>query len=256
MTRALGASAGRGFLHASVYCDVGHPTIQARAQELTQDAESSTDAARRLFCWVRDTIAFQVGEWNCTASATLAKGSGSCSNKANLFVALARASGIAAGFYLQHVRGREYLGPIVPGRLRGHISPRSLHVHPGVYLNDQWIRCDPSDDRPFAEATVHLNPQSRFVEWDGLHDALLALDPVHILDTQGPVEHIDDVLQKRARIPPAIVRVGNYYIEFLRIHAQEYPTQQALERGFARWLLRAHPRSALDYWAATVWRGR
>lgn len=122
-------------------------------------------------------------------------------------------------------------------------------------LNDQWIRCDPSDDRPFAEATVHLNPQSRLVEWDDLHDALLALDPGHILDTQGPVEQIDDVLQKRARIPPALVRVGNYYITFLRTQAQAYATQAALERAFARWLLRSHPRSYLDYWAA-AWRWR
>jgi transglutaminase-like putative cysteine protease len=244
------------FLDGSPYCDVMHHTIHAMAHTLTHTAISQTDAARRVFLWVRDEITFRVGEWHHTASQTLAARSGTCSNKANLFVALVRACRIPAGFYLLHVRGQEYLGPIVPARLRKHIGHRSLHVYPGVCIDGQWIRCDPTDDRRFAETTVHVNPQSRLVEWDGVHDALLSLDPVHILDRHGPVEWIDDVLQKRPRIPAAIVRVGNLYVEFLRAHASAYHTQEDIERAFARWLRRFHPRSALVYWATTLWSRR
>lgn len=247
---------GPSFLQGSLYCDVMHPTIHTLAQAVTRDARSQTDKAQRLFLWVRDEIAFRVGEWNQTASQTLALRSGTCSNKANLFVAFARACGIPAGFYVLHVRGQVYLGPIVPARLRKHIHPRSLHVYPGVFLDERWIRCDPTDDRLFAEGTVHVNPQSRLVEWDGTRDALLSLDPAHILDTRGPLSSIDDELQKRQRIPAAIVRVGNLYIEFLRARARAYQTQQDIERAFTRWLLRHHPVFLLVYWALLVWRGR
>jgi Transglutaminase-like superfamily len=134
-----------------------------------------------------------VGEWNHTASQTLAARSGTCRNKANLFVALVRARQIPEGFSLLHVRGQEYLGPIVPVRLHKYRGHRSLHIYPGVFIDNPWIHCDPTDDRRFAEATVHVNPQSHLVEWDGVHDAVLSLDPVYIPDRHGPMERSDDV---------------------------------------------------------------
>jgi hypothetical protein len=214
---------------------------------VTRDTASQTEAARRLFLWVRDEIRFSVGGWQRTASQTLAARSGTCTNKANLFVALARAVGIPAGFYVLHVQGQEYLGPIVPARLRRRINRRSLHAYPAVCIDGRWIRCDPTDDRTFAESTVHLNPQSRLVEWDGAHDALLQLDPAHIIDARGPLRHIDEELQKKQRLRGTIVRVGNRYVEFLRAYAHAYSTQDALEQAFARWLLWRHPLSWLIY---------
>lgn len=241
------------FLQDTPYCDWRHPAIQRCVQSLMTPCASEGQNAQRFFYWVRDAIAFRVGEWNATASETLATRAGTCSNKANLFVALARAAGIPAGFYVLSVNGQEYLGPIVPPRLRKRLGVRSTHIHPAARLHGRWVRCDPTDDWTFAVNTVHLNPQSRPVAWDGEHDALLHLDPHHILAAHGPLPSIDDLLAKRPRIRPHIVRLGNLYIHFLRAHAATIQTHAALERAFQAWLWRHAPASAVVYALSSVW---
>jgi hypothetical protein len=244
------------FLQHSPYCDWHHPTIQHLMRSTTAHVHSERDAARALFTWVRDHILFRVGQWNATASKTLAAREGTCTNKANLVVALARAYRIPAAYYVQQVRGQDYLGPIVPPRLRRWIAPRSTHVHPALYLGGRWVRCDPTDDRTFAQNTVHLNPQSALVTWDGEHDALIRLDPTHILAEAGPLGEIEGLLAKTARIPTLIVRLGNVYVRFLRDHAHRYQTQDALELAFQVWLRQQAPGLFLLYVGLGLWRGR
>jgi transglutaminase-like putative cysteine protease len=115
------------FLQPSLYCDWQHPAIQQLMRNLTTHARSERDAARELFTWVRDHILFRVGHWNATASDTLAEREGTCSNKANLMVALARASGIPAAYYVQKVRGRNILALSCPSRCGGglRLAPRT-----------------------------------------------------------------------------------------------------------------------------------
>jgi hypothetical protein len=100
------------------------------------------------------------------------------------------------------------------------------------------VRCDPSDDKAFATNTCHLNPQSALVEWDGEHDALLQLDPLHILQDEGPLPTIDDHLSKKPQLPVIIAQVGNLYIEFLRQDGARIRTHATLDPAFRRWLLR------------------
>jgi hypothetical protein len=244
------------FLQHSLYCDWRHPAIQQLMRSTTTQARSERDAARELFTWVRDHILFRVGQWNATASDTLAEREGTCSNKANLLVALARASGIPAAYYVQKVRGQEYLGPIVPLTLRRWIAPRSTHVHPALYLGGRWVRCDPTDDQTFAQHTVHLNPQSALVTWDGEHDALIRLDPAHILEEAGPLSEVEALFAKAPRIPTPIVRLGNLYVRFLRDSAHHYQTHDALESAFRVWLRRHTPGFYLLYVSMGLWRGR
>ncbi len=72
--------------------------IRALARHLTADAGSEREAAVRLFDFVRDEIPYRFGPWGLCASETLARGEGSCTNKANLLVALLRAAGTAAAY--------------------------------------------------------------------------------------------------------------------------------------------------------------
>jgi hypothetical protein len=244
------------FLDVSSACDWQHPTIRHLAQRLTQECATETAQAVRLFHWVRDEIAFQVGDWQYTASATLAARRGTCSNKANLLVALARATGIPAGFYVMRVDGKRYLGPIVPATLRKFIAARSIHVYATLQVGGRWLRCDPSDDRRFAENTAHLNPQSRLVEWDGQQDAVVQLHPAHVFADHGPLVSIDHLLTTPRRVPAVIVRMGNLYIHFLREHGAQFHTHAALDRAFRTWLRTRAPGLYLLYHLAALWRER
>jgi transglutaminase-like putative cysteine protease len=235
------------YLQSTVYSDSEHPDIQRWAWTLTTDCATDVERACQLFYWVRDAIAFHVSDWNYPASATLARRCGTCSNKANLFVSLARALNIPGGFHVMRVDGKAYFGPIVTPTLRRQIRTRSLHVYAGVLLNGQWVRCDPSDDKAFSTNTQHLNPQSTLVEWDGVRDALLQLDRHHILDDQGPVATIDPLLARKPRLPTYMARLGNLYIQFLREHGAAHHTLAELEPAFIRWLWRHTPPLGVVY---------
>lgn len=253
---SLGTDEVGSFLDVSPYCDWRHPTIHQLAQTFSHHGNTDTACAVRLFHWVRDTIAFQVGDWQYTASATLAAQRGTCSNKANLLVALARATGIPAGFHVMRVDGKRYLGPIVPSTLRKFIAARSLHVYATLQVEGRWLRCDPSDDRRFAENTAHLNPQSRLVAWDGHHDAVVQLDPAHVYEDHGPLASIDHLLTTPRRVPAIVVRMGNLYIHFLREHGAQFHTHAALERAFRVWLRTRAPGLYLLYHLAALGRER
>lgn len=244
------------FLDVSAACDWQHPTIRHLAAQLTQGCATETERATRLFHWVRDEITFQVGDWQYIASATLAVRRGTCSNKANLLVALARATGIPAGFHVMRVDGKRYLGPIVPPTLRKFIAARSIHVYATLQVEGHWLRCDPSDDRRFAENTAHLNPQSRLVAWDGQHDAVVQLDPAHVYEDQGPLVSIDHLLTTPRRVPAVVVRMGNLYIHFLREHGHQFRSHAALERAFRVWLRTRAPGLYLLYHLAALGRER
>ncbi|MDQ3357003.1 MAG: transglutaminase-like domain-containing protein [Actinomycetota bacterium] len=79
----------------------------------------------RLYRFVRDEIPYAFGPWGVRASQTLAQGTGTCTNKANLLVALLRAAGIGAAYGVLRVDTQHYFGPIGPDFLtrRGR-SPR------------------------------------------------------------------------------------------------------------------------------------
>jgi transglutaminase-like putative cysteine protease len=244
------------FLQESQYCDWTHPAIGALGRLLTQRCASDTEKAICLFEWVRDEVMFVIRKWNDRASHTLAVRGGTCTNKTNLLVALARSVGIAAGYHVLRVNGKEYFGPITPLPLRKKIRARSTHVHAALYLNGRWVRCDPTDDQALARNTTHLNPQSYVVQWDGERDGLLKIEPGHILEDSGPLAQIDDILAKRPRLPGRLFRLGNLYVRFLRAYGGTFATQDALERAFVRWLQTHAPVSYLVYLAAAYGKAR
>lgn len=237
---------GEAFLRATRFCDVPDPDITRLALALQRGTRR--DSAVAVFGYVRDEIAYEVGNWQRTASQTLRRGRGTCTNAANLMVAILRCLGIPAGYGVMTVDGRQYFGPAIPRRLCSRVSHRSRHVYVCVRLDDRWVRCDPSDDAAFAIGSQHVNPQSTLIDWDGDDDALLWLDPAHIIEDLHPLADIDLLMAKPMRTAMRFpVHVGNFWIQFMREHGASATDATDCQVRFERWLTRRHPVTALGY---------
>lgn len=251
MQQVLAADTGLGDHHALLcatrFCDTSHPEIICLAESLRRSS-GDRETAVAVFGYVRDAIAYEVGNWQRTASQTLRRGRGTCTNSANLMVALLRSLGIPAGYGVMVVSGREYFGPAIPRRLCSRAGERSRHVYVCVWIEGRWVRCDPSDDAALSLASQHVNPQCTLIDWDGWDDALLRLDPTHIVKDQYPLSDIDAMMAKPMRNAMRIpVHIGNYFIEFLREHGASLADAHDCQRRFAKWLARTHPACYLAY---------
>lgn len=237
---------GDAFLRTTLFCDAAHPEIGRLAESLRRNTER--DSAVAVFGYVRDAIAYEVGNWQRTASETLRRGRGTCTNAANVMVALLRSLGIPAGYGVMTVNGREYFGPAIPRRLCNRASERSRHFYVCVWIDDRWVRCDPSDDAAISLASQHVNPQCTLIEWDGYDDALLRLDPAHIVEDLHPLADIDALMAKPMRTAMRLpVHIGNYFIGFLREHGQSLADAEDCQFRFEKWLARRHPVLFLAY---------
>ncbi len=144
--------------------------IREKASELTASHRNERDKARRIFDYVRDEIVYNFApnvseRKDFRASHTLQMGNGFCMQKAALFAALCRASGIPARVGFQDIVDCKIVGPFF--ELMG-TNRLSHHGMSAVYLDDRWIRADCTLDRGLSERKNY-----RLVQFDGRHDALL-----------------------------------------------------------------------------------
>ncbi|MEC5163865.1 transglutaminase-like putative cysteine protease [Janthinobacterium sp. CG_23.3] len=121
------------FLAASDIIDYRDAAIQDLARSLRADTPPAS--AKRCFDWVRDqiehSIDYQRDQVTLTASQALAVGTGLCTAKSHLLVALLRANGIAAGLCYQRLT------------LSGPNPPHCTHGFVAVWLEGSgWYRCD------------------------------------------------------------------------------------------------------------------
>lgn len=225
------------FLSATEYCDSDHPRIRRAVRNiLFATPDDPAAIARRCFHWVRDHMQYTLGLQGVPASETLLAGQGSCSNKANLLCALLRAADIPAGFLPMQVRTKEYFGPVSIPRLNRYVSEKSLHVQATVRLDGRWLRVDPSDDVRMNLGFFHISPTCRLVDFDGTSDAVLALDPAHILQAaEHPVPDIDDILRKKPRVPAQLMEVLNAYVDYLRRYGITMDSVAEAEAAFFEW---------------------
>jgi len=225
------------FLKETEYCDFSSPEIKKVALSFKKKYSNEKELAVALFYFVRDNILYRLGLWQKKASETLGEGKGTCTNKANLLVALLRACGIPAGYGVMKVKGKEYFGPIILPVFKNHVGEKSVHIYAFVFLNEKWIKCDSSDDKIFAERTSYFNPPSTLIEWDGEKDAPLNLSPEHILSDEGPLDNIEEMMLKKPRNAkwPALT-LGNLYVEFLRENEKKISNPVELTSLFQKWL--------------------
>jgi transglutaminase-like putative cysteine protease len=133
------------YLRATEVIDWMHPSVSAKAQELSEGARDAQEIARRCFEWVRDNIQhssdFKRNPVTCNASDVLREGTGYCYAKSHLLAALLRANGIPAGFCYQRLSIDE-TGP-----------PYSLHGLNAVHLPTfGWYRIDPRGNKEGVDA--------------------------------------------------------------------------------------------------------
>jgi len=225
------------YLVETKFCDFSHPEIKKISKKIIGECNDKREKAVKLFYWVRDNILYELGNWNRKASETLKKRRGGCSSKANLLVALFRLNNIPAGYGLMRVYTRRYFGPLAIPLLTQFSSEISYHIYCGVYLENKWIKCDPSDDKELSENTSYINPQSKLVEWDGVHDAMLNLDKNDILEDNFPITNIDFLLSKKPRHAKGIpLKIANLYIKFFRENKEKFNDVKEAEFSFQKWL--------------------
>lgn len=133
----------KDFLTPSAFCDAYHPQVRAMAHHLTRDCTSDSERVAALLRWVRNQIAHRTMPYPQAASDTLLSQTGSCTNRANLLVAMLRALGIPAGFHLLKMEAKDSYGLL--GSPVFHPFPDdSFHMFCAVMLGEEWIKCDPT----------------------------------------------------------------------------------------------------------------
>jgi Transglutaminase-like superfamily len=229
------------WLVATDFCDHEHPHIRALAEGVTRGAGDSREAARALFYWVRDSIRYNVGLQPQRASETVQRRLGACSNKANAFVALLRASGIPACFHVIRVDTLGYFGAFCPLRITRHFQPLGVHVFTGVYLQ-RWLQCDNTDDFELCRGARHLHPGCTPVEFSGHEDARLLMDPAHIVLEDGRRHaSVDALLRKESKLHPIVPATLNLFGDFARAYGRGYATHATIQAAFFTWFAERHP---------------
>ena len=136
------------YLRSTELIDHHHPTITAKADELSQGCQSDVEVARRCFEFVRDHIKhsgdFMLNPVTVRASDVLALGTGYCYAKSHLLAALLRAKGIPTGLCYQRLA-------VNPGS-----GPFCLHGLNAVHLGEHgWYRVDARGNKPGVSAQFH-----------------------------------------------------------------------------------------------------
>lgn len=177
----------REFLDPAPGIQSDHPEVIALARRVIGGAAGEVEpvqAARRLFYFVRDQVAYSVYvPWeeleDYLALNTLARGRGFCVQKAALLCTLARAAGIPARLGFADIKNHllpEHLEDMIPGKV--------LYYHCFVEWRpaENWIKSTPSFDRALSEKKGW-----RLVEFDPQGDTLL---PSHDLEGRRHVEYL------------------------------------------------------------------
>ncbi len=133
------------YLSSSEIIDWQHPTILAKAKELSENKNNDVDIAKSCFEYVRDEIKhsndFKLNPVTCNASEVLKFKTGYCYAKSHLLAALLRANNIPAGLCYQRLT------------IKNDIPPYSLHGLNAVYLDKHgWYRIDARGNKEGVEA--------------------------------------------------------------------------------------------------------
>ena len=227
----------KNFLQETEFCDFSNKKIRDLAEEIAKKSKNDREFAVFAFYWVRDNILYRVGLWQRTASETLLEKEGTCTNKANLLVALLRYKKIPAGYGVMKVIGQDYMGTVVVPILRSNIAKISTHIFCCIYLDGKWMNVDPSNDKQLSDSISYFNEPAELVNWDGENDAMEKINPKHIIKRDFPIASIDEIIKKKPRNARGVIlKVGNLYIKFLRNTKPKIQSVEELEVLFKKWL--------------------
>ncbi len=141
---------------ARMLSDYDHPAIQAKANELTSDKLTLLDKVESLFGCVRDEIRFGFPpKWDeVKASETLQYKMGYCNTKATLFLALCRATGIAARLHTGLI-DIEIMRGIFPSFAFPFLPSAGGHTWMEIEIDGEWKPMDSYiNDKAFYEGAL------------------------------------------------------------------------------------------------------
>lgn len=198
----------RKYLKPDVLCDSDSQTIKAKSEELTKNVKDQTEAAIKIFYFVRDHIKFAMTPYGKKASCILLEKQGFCVSCANLQVALCRAAGIPARYHVAEAK-KSVFKKIFPALLY-LIMPPGLKPHAWceVYLRERWIAAESVYDKPFYEgllrAGILTKEQIPDIEWDGEKDCITQSRDFWIRKDMGTTESlkISPLLTALSRLVP------------------------------------------------------
>ena len=157
------------YLKPTRFIDCDNQKIRTIAEQLSGGESDVHKKAKQIFYYVRDELPYNYlcpfyYPENYIASKIVSRGSGFCVQKAVVFVALARAVGIASRLVFADIRNHltsQKLIQILGGNLFVY------HGYCELFLDGRWIRVTPTfDKRLCLEAGYPL------VEFDGYDDAV------------------------------------------------------------------------------------
>ena len=225
------------FLKETEFCDFSNKEIKNLSEEIAKNCKNDREFAVSAFYWVRDNILYRVGNWQRKASETLKEKEGTCTNKANLLVALLRSNNIPAGYGIMKTHGQRYFGPISVPMLNKFIGKTSVHAFALVYMDGKWIKCDPSTDKEFSVATSYFNYTTNLVDWDGNNDAMMNFKEEDVIKKEYPISNIDPWMTKKSKNSKGIpLKIAHIYIKFARENKQKVSSSEEFETLFKNYL--------------------
>lgn len=164
------------YLKPTRLSDSDHPSLQAKARELTVGAGSDKEAALRIFYFVRDHIKFGSSDLFGQASHTYRVGIGDCGIKSNVQMSLLRAAGIPARLHAITAK-REVINGLFPAWAVAMFPQEAGHIYCECCLSDRWIACEATFDVTLFKALLRTGilPQGVIptIDWDGEMDLTL-----------------------------------------------------------------------------------
>jgi len=196
------------YLKATELCDCDNEELQRKAKEISQGAETPTEAALKIFYFVRDEILFGMNYADAKASGTLKKGLGFCITKTNLQIALLRAVGIPARCHYVHLP-KERNKPIIPRFMYDRMPMAMVHPWCECYLSEEWIACEALLDEAFYKGCLRMGMLTKeevpTIDWDG--EANFILSKQWILEDIGTFPSWDDAMMEARKrggaLPPS-----------------------------------------------------
>jgi transglutaminase-like putative cysteine protease len=225
------------FLKETKFCDLGGTDIQIIAHKITEPSVSDAEKSEALFYWIKENIKFEFGYWGIKASGVLKRRVGMCTNKSNLLIALLRSVNIPAGYGILKVDTKEFYQELMCPIFRKMVSSTTTHIYVGIFLNEKWVRCDPSVDSELAKALKEKTPFATMTGFDITDEEIKNMKG--ILKRDEFIANIDENLNKPPRHAKGItLGILNSYLKFLREQKEairnlsDYQT----ENNFLEWL--------------------
>jgi hypothetical protein len=197
------------YLAPSLMSDCDNAGLKRTAIEIVKGLETSQEAARQVFEYVRDEIAFNATlDIYLKASEALKRKTIDYCNKINVHVSLLRAIGIPARYHTVRVK-KEMLKHIVPGFLYNHLPSPVGHFWCECYVNRRWTACEALFDKPFYEGMLAsgwmTKEQIPTIDWNGKSD--LVLMKYWIVEDSNIYSHYEEIvnLAREEGMPPKML---------------------------------------------------